>query len=319
MLRREFVFNGAFACLSVPAVLSGGVGLGHIERIDRVLAGKDTDRPPFSFWCRHDGGTPEVHARRTLEFHGTYRTDLVKVMNPDSYPAPSGRWYEIPVSTNPFPCQIRTLEIIRGPLMGRAYFVDTLFSPWTVAETLSSTEEVLQLKEENPQALLDALDAITRSEINHVKRSLAAGAAGIFFAVPNAHSQALAISDYAAFCRPFDKLILDAISNAKLSILHLHVESAYLNQFRGFRVPVVNYSMAASRIPVSLMRRMHDGVIAAGIDERTQKDLADGDLRAQWRVVVEAAGPRLILTSGCTLEDGTSLEELSRLSRLLRT
>jgi len=40
---------------------------------------------------------------------------------------------------------------------------------------------------ENPQRLLDALDVLTQSHINHAKRAFAAGASGILFSIANAN------------------------------------------------------------------------------------------------------------------------------------
>ena len=172
--RRELL--SAVVVITLPAPPK----LAPKERIDRALKGQDVDRPPFSFWY-HFGlhNFPgERHARATLDFHRRFRTDLVKVMSDFPYPRPEGNWHELKVETNPFPEQIRALEIIREGLGVEAYFVETVFNPWNVAEHLSSPEEVLRLKAENPQALLDALEVIAKSESNHAKRAVAAGAAG---------------------------------------------------------------------------------------------------------------------------------------------
>jgi len=40
---------------------------------------------------------------------------------------------------------------------------------------------------ENPQRLLDALDVLTQSHINHAKHAFAAGASGILFSIANAN------------------------------------------------------------------------------------------------------------------------------------
>ena len=103
---------------------------------------------------------------------------------------------------NPFPDQIRALELIRQGLNGDAYFIETIFNPFNVAEKLSSKEEVRRLKDDNPQALLDALDVITQSEINHAKRAISTGARGILLAVANANSKELSVADYARFNAP---------------------------------------------------------------------------------------------------------------------
>jgi hypothetical protein len=65
---------------------------------------------------------------------------------------------------NPFPEQIRALESIRQGLNGDAYFVEAIFNPFNVAEKLSSPAEVRRLRDENPPALLNALDVITQSQ-----------------------------------------------------------------------------------------------------------------------------------------------------------
>ena len=73
--------------------------------------------------------------------------------------------------------------------------METIFNPWKVAENLSSPQEVLRLKEEDPQRLLDALEVITKSEANHARRAVAAGASGIFLAIANAQAGILAPDD----------------------------------------------------------------------------------------------------------------------------
>ena len=60
---------------------------------------------------------------------------------------------------------------------------------------------VQKLRKEQPRVLLDALDIITQSEINHVKRALASGVAGILLSVANAKSSVLSPEDYLRFKR----------------------------------------------------------------------------------------------------------------------
>jgi uroporphyrinogen decarboxylase len=173
---------------SAAAIALRGASLTSKERVDRALDGQDVDRTPFSFWHHFlDTTQPgEQHAQSTLAFHEKFHTDLVKVMSDYPYPKPKAEWYALKEEKNPFPQQIVALEKIRHGLGGQAYFVETLFNPWKVAENLSSVEEVRKLQREKPQALLDALDVIAKSEANHARRSIAAGAAGVFVAIANA-------------------------------------------------------------------------------------------------------------------------------------
>ena len=297
---------------------SGGAALGRKERIDRAMQGAGVDRPPFSFWQHFRLATGEAHAEATLDFHRRYRTDLVKVMNDFPYPKPAGEWYELKPEANPFPQQIRALELIRDGLQGAAYFIETVFNPWRVAQKLSSKEEVRKLKEEKPQALFDVLEAITQSEINHARLALAAGAEGVFLSVDGAVAAELSPEHYLKFSAPFDKRILEAVSGAKLNVLHIHVEPEYLGLFHGFPAAILNYSQRVSGIPLAEVRRQFGAVVlAGGIDEVDYRALGLNELRGQWEAASRVAGPKFILTPGCSVPDDSTPEELSRLPRVL--
>lgn len=316
MHRRDFLFSTAAAVASRP--LFGAARLNSKERTDRALKGGDVDRPPFTLWHHFGLKTPEAHAERTLDFHTRYRTDIVKVMSDFPYPKPEGKWYKLKPLVDPFPDQIRALEMIRNGLNGDAYFIETIFNPFNVAEKLSSKEEVRKLMDEDPHALLAALDAITQSEINHAKRAIAVGARGVLLAVANANSKELSVADYGRFSAPFDKRILDAVRSAPLNVLHLHVEREYLDQFKNFSAPVVNYSLHVTGIPITEVRQnFPNQVLAGGIDEVNYRTLTEAQIREQWESASHAAGKRFILTPGCSVPNESLPAELSRLSRVL--
>ena len=218
MLRREFLFSAATAAAAASRPVFGAAHLNRKQRVDRALKGEEVDRSPFTFWHHFGLKTAKAHADRTLEFHNRYRTDIVKVMSDFPYPKPPGKWYELKPLSDPFPDQVRALELIRDGLNGDAYIIETIFNPFNVAEKLSSKEEVRKLKDENPDALLAALEVITQSEISHAKHAIAIGAHGILLAVANANSKELSSADYARFNAPFDKRILDAVAGARAAI-----------------------------------------------------------------------------------------------------
>jgi len=312
MRRRQFLLSAALA----PAVF-GKNSLHTKERVDLAMKGGAVDRPPFSFWHHFGLNTPEAHAQATLEFHNAYRTDIVKVMSDFPYPKPKGKWYELKPEPNPFPQQIRALELIRDGLGGKAYFIETVFNPWNVAEKLSSKEEVQRLKAENPQALLNALDVITESEIAHAKRAFATGASGILLSVANANRAEMSPEDYVKFSQPFDRRILQGAAGGKLNILHLHVEPAYLGFFEGFPAPIINYSLHVSGIPIAEVRKRYSMVIAGGIDEVNYRKLTPAQLQDQWKSAAQAAGPKFILTPGCSVPNDSTKDELQRLPQVL--
>jgi len=315
MLSRRNLVLGATAAFTLR-----GATMTSKERVDRARKGVDVDRPPFSLWHHFlDESKPgEQHAQSTLQFHEKFHTDLVKVMSDYPYPKPKAEWYALREEKNPFPQQIRALEEIRDGLRGQAYFVETMFNPWKVAENLSSVADVRRLQGEKPQALLDALELIAKSEANHARRAVAAGAAGVFIAIANAQDGIMTQADYAKFSEPFDKLVLEAVRSAPLNILHLHGDKVYLDRFyKGWPASAINYSMHGTGVPIAKVREGYSGVILGGIDEVNYRKLTPADLKRQWTEAAQAAGKRFILTPGCSVPNDSSDEELSRLAKVL--
>jgi uroporphyrinogen decarboxylase len=310
--RRQFFLYAA------TAANVRGAAITHKDRIDRALKGQEPDHLPFTFWYHfHDETKPaSEHAKNTLEFHRKFRTDLVKVMSDYPYPKPKGAWYELKVEQNPFAEQVRALELIRDGLDGRAYFIETMFNPWQVAEKISSKEDVLKLKAEKPQKLLDALDVIAKSQANHSKRAVAAGAGGIFLSITNAQDDIMTRADYARFSEPFDRMVLDAVSSAPLNTLHLHGDKIYFEPFyKPWPATVINYSVHGTGVSMATVRKNYSGVLMGGIDERNFRKLSHMDLKRM--IFPEQAGRKYIVAGGCSLPDDSSDEELLRVTRML--
>lgn len=311
--RRELI-------LAMAAAAYAGIGLDSRKRIELVLDGKDVDRPPFSAWHHFhlESQSPEIFAKATIEFHRQSGTDLVKVMSDFPYPAGNGNLGRLQVESNPFPAQLRALALIRDGIGSDNYFVETIFNPWSVAEKLSSREEVLGLKAKDPQKLIDVLEIITRSQINHARSAISAGASGIFLAIQNANPEILSEDDYSKFSEPFDKLILSAVSTAPLNVLHLHGNHVYWRRFtHGWAVAGINYSASGTSVPVSEVRAEYSGVILGGIDEGNFPKLSIDTLRQQAKTAWQQAGKQFLLTPGCSVPDDTSAASVRRLRTVL--
>jgi hypothetical protein len=101
---------------------AGSAALTHKERVDRALRGQDLDRPLFTFH-HYKRPNAQLEASDHLEFHRTYNTDIVKVMNDFDFPqSTTGKWYELEPLDSPFPNQLATLRLVRDGLNGDAYF-----------------------------------------------------------------------------------------------------------------------------------------------------------------------------------------------------
>jgi uroporphyrinogen-III decarboxylase len=162
-----------------------------------------------------------------------------------------------------------------------------------------------------------ALDAIAQSEIAHARRAFRAGASGVLLAVANSNAAEMTPEDYRKFSLPFDRRILEALAGARLNFLHVHVEPPYLGFFEGLPAPVFNYSLHVSGIPIADVRKRFPTVIAGGIDEVNYRKLTADEMRAQWKAAAQAAGPKYILTPGCSVPNDSAADELLRLPQVL--
>lgn len=311
---------------------SGSAGLTHKERVDRALRGQDLDRPPFTFYRHYKRPTAQLEANDHLEFHRTYKTDIVKVMNDFDYPkSTTGNWYDLKPLSEPFPDQLATLRIVRDGLNGDAYFIDTIYGPYMTAmilfqsqpqfAKLGKSEEVQdeqikslhEFQQANPDAWHGALNAITQSTVNHIQKIKEIGASGALVSIFNAESKFGSVADYEQFTKPYDERVFDALAGTKLSILHLHyLERPYVDQFKDFNAPVIQYSVKTSGIPVSEIRRQYSQPIAGGVDEIDFQHLTAAEMKKQWTEARAQAGTKYIAAPGCSVPNASTPEELAR-------
>ena len=335
MNRRAFLSSAATttASLAFHRTLYADAGkLTRKQRVDRALNGQDVDRPPFTFYLHYKRPTAQLEAQDHLDFHRRYNTDIVKVMNDFDYPqSKTGKWWELKTLDSPYPNQLETLRIIRDSLKGDAYFVDTLYGPYMTAMILfQSQPEYASLGNSHTDTLKiitdlhafqrmhtdrwnAALEAITQSTINHIHRSKEIGSSGALVSIFNSHSDYGPVSDYDRFSRSYDKRVFDALADTKLTVMHLHnLDSAYLPHFTDFKVPVIQYSIKESGIPIADARKLYSQTIAGGIDEIDFKKLTTEQMHQQWKSARAAAGSKYIATPGCSVPNSSTPGELSR-------
>ncbi len=277
------------------------------ERVERALRGADLDRPPFTFWQHFylDRFPAARLAEATLAFHRAYRTDLVKVMNDYPYPQP------LRLDSNPFPEQLRALEMIRDALGGDTLFVDTLFNPYNRARKILSRPKIQELQRERPQELLDTLEIIARSEAGHARRAVEAGAAGIFLAIETC-------DEYERFGEPFDRMVLEGAAQAPLNILHLHGARVDFEKYaHGWPAAALSYSIHTTGLSAGEARRLYDGMLMCGIDEENFRELTEQEFAQQCATGRAQAGNKLLLAPGCSVPDSATGEDLARLPRAL--
>jgi uroporphyrinogen-III decarboxylase len=134
----------------------------------------------------------------------------------------------------------------------------------------------------------------------------------------NAESKFGSVSDYERFTRPYDERVFEALAATRLTVLHLHyLERPYIDQFKDFNVPVVQYSVKTSGIPISEARKHFSQTIAGGADEIDFDKLTTGEMRKQWTEAREQAASKYIAAPGCSVPNNSTPDELARFRRSL--
>jgi len=326
--------------------------LSHKERIQNLLTSQPVDRTPVSFWRHfyyreHDA---KNLAEAMLAFQNKFDWDFMKVNPRASYHVqPWGAkvqfsanefvktkiidypvkkledWNHIEpfkLTAPAFQEQLEALRLIGQALKKELYFVETVFSPLSVAGDLVENEDILvKYLRQAPQVIHQALEAITQTFEKFVEEIPNTGASGIFFATTQwASANYITREEYLEFGKPYDLRILSKIKNAELNILHVCEPKNFLELFVGYPVHIVNWD-ATDPTNLSLDKGygLLNKVVLGGINhnqELLNPDPAKVTEQAnQTRSLMQ--GKRWILGPGCSIPPEVPEINLARLKNVV--
>lgn len=291
--------------------------MNKIERVDRVLRGEEVDHPPLSLWY-HFGvqhGSGEDFAHTTLEFFEQYDFDWLKVMNDYFYPLPDGleavgskedlrRLGAFDVQKSEWRRQFKALRLIHGTLEDKARFLDTVFDPWQTMQRSLAGEQLGRLMEEEPKALLEALEVITENLINYCKVSLGLGASGIFLSVPAA-AEIMSRENFLRFCKPFAVRLLAAIRELGcMNTAHIHGKQLHFDDVLDLPVPVLSWHDRREGCPsLAEVKARFPGCVMGGIDHTALTRHTRRFVREHVRQALVLGGKqRFFLAGGCSID-----------------
>lgn len=321
--------------------------MNKFERVDAALRGDAVDRVPASFWG-HDyirEWTPQTLADAMLENYHTYDWDFMKVNPRASYHVedwgcklhPSGKpdagpiFDTVPIHSSSdwrklrplgpdqgaLKEQLQALELIRKDIGNEAYFVQTIFSPLSVAKYLvgNKFEPVQASIQENPEALMYALNVITETFIEYNQACLDFGASGIFYATTGwASKDKLTEEQYRKFGVDFDLRVLEAVkSKGKFNILHNCGQHIMFDLLADYPVHAISWAATLPGNPnLAQGKDRTDKAVMGGISEKST--LINGtpeQVAEEARHAVElTGGRRFLLAPGCSIPPLTPRENL---------
>lgn len=293
--------------------------MNKIERVTNALRGEEVDRPPFSFWY-HFGlqhMPARKHAEAETDFYRAYDLDFLKVMSDYSFPLPEGLeaieteadWSRIEHIAPNDRCwseQLSALSMINDAIGKEAYFIETIFSPWTTARRLARSGSLSTARERYPETLLAAMEAIATSLADYAKEVVKRGAAGIFLSLGAATDDVMTAEEYRSWGRPFDLKILEAVRQAPFNVLHIHGKRIHFDAVMDYPASALNWSHFATA-PSLLDGKTRSGkTLLGGIDEATASHVSAPEIREQVEKIIGEVGTRgLIVTPGCSVPTDT--------------
>jgi uroporphyrinogen decarboxylase len=307
--------------------------LNKIERVSHALRGDEVDRPPFSFWyhfgLQHLPG--QKHAETEIGFYRAYNLDFLKVMSDYPYPLPTGPfaleseedWKKLePVSPDDrcWNEQLTALSIINDEIGKEAYFIETIFSPWTTARRLARSGGLNLAREQFPDTLLNAMDVISTSLADYAKEAVKRGAAGIFLSLSAATDDVMTSAEYDKWGRPFDLKILNAVKEAPFNVLHIHGKRIHFDSVIDYPASSLNWSHFATAPTLKQGKIKSGKTVLGGIDEATASHVSALEIGEQVDRAIRDIGTRgLIVTPGCSVPTDTREQSLRMIQSAIET
>jgi uroporphyrinogen decarboxylase len=204
--------------------------------------------------------------------------------------------------------QARALGLVVRELGENVPVIQTVFSPVSVGDYLVGRDKRRLIRElrNNPEVVLPALEKVQNALIDFSRKSVEAGAAGIFYAISGfATPNAMPVDVYDSLLFPIDLRVTEAFPAAAwFNVVHLCGSRVNMDVARRLPVDAVSYSVHNAGNPsLAEARRLTGKAVMGGLEQRGA--LVGGPQAAieeQVRqAIAETGGEHLLLAPGCSV------------------
>jgi len=306
------------------------------ERVAAAIAMGVADRPPVGAWGHtyREEWSPEALASITVERARQFGWDFVKFQPRASTFAeafgsvykPAGHRLKGPVLMSPavpdleswrtvelvnrkaFDDQVESIGMVARELGGDVPVIQTVFSPITVGGYVvgKSQSRVVRELRKHPELVRPALEKIAEALVDFSRRSVEAGAAGIFYAISGyAGRGVMPESVYRELVLPLDVIVLSRLPpEAWFNVLHLCGSNLNFELAREMPMQVVSWSIHNQGNPsLAEGRRLIGRAVMGGLGQRASLIYGPPpEVEAEARrAVAETGGLGLLLAPGCSV------------------
>ncbi len=294
------------------------------------------DRPPVGAWGHtyREEWSPQALAAVTVERARRYGWDFIKFQPRASCFAeafgsvyhPSGHRLRGPILIKPavpdldswtsvrlvepkaLDDQVASIGMVARELGPDVPVIQTVFSPITVGGYLvgKSQSRVVRELRNRPELVGPALERIADALVDFGKRSVEAGAAGVFYAISGYAGRKVMSEDlYRDLVLPYDLAVLDRMpETAWFNVLHLCGSNLNFGLARDLRSHAVSWSIHNQGNPsLAEGREMAGRAVMGGLSQRAT--LVYGPppkIEAEARRAIEETGGRgLLIAPGCSV------------------
>jgi uroporphyrinogen decarboxylase len=320
-------------------------------RVRAALSLERPDRPPATWWGHtfRQEWSPHDLAAATVARQRAYGWDFVKlqpraccfaeafgseyrpsdeasagpVLVRPAVASPED-WSRVPAVDAGVPAladQVEALRMVVDALGPSVPVIQTVFSPLTVAGYLVGEDRARMAKELRGRSgqVEAALARITDALADLAARSVAAGAAGIFYAISGfASADLLSLAEYERLALPHDVRVLAAVpEDGWFNVQHLCGPRLHFELASALDVQAVSWSVHEPGNPSLAEGRARSGrAVMGGIDVETLVHGAPEEVLEQGRVAVSSMdGGGLLLAPGCSVPPDAPEENLRAVVR----
>ena len=306
------------------------------ERVEAALAMGVADRPPIGAWGHtyREEWSPDALAAITVERARRFGWDFVKFQPRASCFAeafgsvyrPSGHRLRGPILIQPaapaleswakvklvnrqtLDDQVKSIGLVARALGADVPVIQTVFSPMTVGGYLvgKSQSRVVRELRQHPEVVGPALEKVADALVDFSRRSIEAGASGIFYAISGYAGRGVMSEDrYRDLVLPFDQAVLNAMPEAAwFNVLHLCGSNLNFSLARDLPTHAVSWSVHNQGNPsLAQGRDMAARAVMGGLSQRATLVYGPpSKVRAEAERAVEETGGRgLLLAPGCSV------------------
>jgi len=197
-----------------------------------------------------------------------------------------------------------------------------VFSPITVAGYLVGKDKRRAVRDlrRNPDEVLPALNLIADAMIDFSRRSVEAGAAGVFYAISGyASAGMLSAEEYDRWLFPLDERILRALPEAAwFNVLHLCRGNLHFDIARRLPVQVVSWSIHDPGNPsLAEGRKLSGKAVMGGLGQRTTlyRGTPEEVTQEARAALAQTGGSGFLLAPGCSVPPGARTENLDAMMK----